>query len=169
MLTKALGLSQARLLCPTKRYLSSQLAQTNQQLAKTDDRKHDLVELTAKRDTLTESQRKELSKLIKSPVEMDVYFETRLKEVPLVRKKAFWDAKGGFSVDFLGDLHRKWDVSWGGIKRRIRWYINYREMYNQRYIARRHAILGESVWNKRLIYSITWLALQVLNWPALTS
>lgn len=163
MLTKALHLIHPRVSCPTKRCLSSQLVQSHERNSKGEDRCRPSATAHNPSDrSLTDAQRQELSRVIKSPVQMDIYFETRLREVPLLPTKSWWDSKGGFSADFLAELHRKWDVSWSGIKRKLRWYINLREMFNQRYIARRHAILGKIAGHQILQYLLQILILDNL-------
>jgi len=59
-------------------------------------------------------------------------------------KKTDYFARGrkGLSTDFYAMMHNKYDFSIEGFKRKLKFYIELREKYNQRYIAQRHGILG---------------------------
>lgn len=121
------------------RCFSSQIIKPNEKQKESDisvENKETTNELEKK---MSESEI--LSQIIKSPVQMDSYWEMNLDDKQY--KKAKWlDHLGGISVDAFNVLHRKYDISIPGFKRRLKFYINFREEYNQRYIRRRHAILG---------------------------
>ena len=128
------------------RRFSSQIVKTNEDMNKIEERKDFDISLQNQNHEkdLSERQRHELTQVIKSPVQMDSFWEMNFEEKPF-KSRSFFDFKGGISVDTLAMLSHKFDFSIPGIKRRFKYYIAVREEYNQRYIRRRHAILGSSL------------------------
>ncbi|CAG2181492.1 unnamed protein product, partial [Oppiella nova] len=142
MFRKCVNSQHFRLLAINNRHLSSQISvKTSEDVAKRSDGRAVSAAEGLQHKTLTQQERQELAKVIKSPVHMDSYWEMKLEE-KIPQKVKMLDSKGGLSVDFLALMAHKFDFSLQGIKRRLRYWIAFREMYNQRYIARRHAILG---------------------------
>ncbi|XP_054168165.1 distal membrane-arm assembly complex protein 2-like [Oppia nitens] len=150
------------LLTPNCCYFSSQIAKTNVNLVKSDFKQQQQQELSVKTETneltttqetnvLSEEDKRALAMVIKSPVDLDTYWEMALKEKKFVKKQTILDKKGGISTDLLKFLHHKYDISIPGIKRRLRYYIEFREIYNQRYINRRHTIIGPELATAHLV------------------
>ncbi|CAG2106660.1 unnamed protein product [Medioppia subpectinata] len=143
MLRKCVHAFQWRHLTTSQRLLSSQIiAKTSDQLVpKSEVSSLGGSETSDENKGLAEYERQELAKVIKSPVQLDSYWETKIEE-KLPKRVSYFDRSGGLSVDLLNFMHYKYDISLQGLKRRLRFWIQVREQYNQRYIARRHAILG---------------------------
>lgn len=95
-------------------------------------------------NSITELKKSEIEKSLKSPFHYDSFWEYMSIEEKQYDKKTDYLARGrkGFSTDFYAMMHNKYDFSIQGFKRKLKFYIELREKYNQRYIAQRHGILG---------------------------
>lgn len=98
----------------------------------------------SEKNSITEREKNEISKLVKEPLHYDSFWEYMSIEEKEYNKKTDYLARGrkGFSTDFYAMMHNKYDFSIQGFKRKLKFYIQLREKYNQRYIAQRHGILG---------------------------
>jgi hypothetical protein len=95
-------------------------------------------------NSIIEPKKSEIEKSLKKPLHYDSFWEYMSIEEKEYNKKTDYFARGrkGLSTDFYSMMHNKYDFSIEGFKRKLKFYIELREKYNQRYIAQRHGILG---------------------------
>lgn len=100
----------------------------------------------SKTSSVTKVEKFEIEKLVKKPLDYDSiweYFSSDApKDKPYNRVTAQPRGRFGLPTDVYVSLHHKFDFSVAGFKRRLKFYIDLREEFNQRYIAQRHGILG---------------------------